>query len=259
MCLLAFNWQPDSDLPLQVWANRDEFLARPAAPTQRWPEAAQVLAGRDLVAGGTWMGVTAAGRFAALTNFRDPTRAAGSRSRGELVAQFLSTDESAQVAAQRIAEHAGDYAGFNLLLCDGQQLFCVDDCGEVQAVSPGWHGISNARLNTPWPKLQHLVSRAKAWAEAELLLAECASATIAASADCALALLGDTAVVADDQLPDTGVGVLMERALSPICIRTPVYGTRNSTWLRVGRKRIEWHELDFNTGERVVFSLDLAR
>lgn len=259
MCLLAFNWQPDSDLALQVWANRDEFLARPAAPTQRWLEASQVLAGRDLVAGGTWMGVTEAGRFAALTNFRDPTRAPGSRSRGELVAGFLRNDESARHAAERIAEQADDYAGFNVLLCDGQQLFCVDDRGHVQEVSPGWHGLSNARLDTPWHKLERLVVRAQAWVKDQSLLLECNMATPLASADQALALLADTAVVADDKLPDTGIGVLMERALSAICIRTPAYGTRNSTWLCVSRERVEWHEQDFNTGERVAFSLPRAR
>lgn len=255
MCLLAFHWQPESDLPLQVWANRDEFLARPAAPTQHWLEAPQILAGRDLVAGGTWMGVTLTGRFAALTNFRDPTKAAGLRSRGELVAQFLSSDESALIAAERIAAQANDYAGFNLLLCDGQQLFCVDDRGQVQAVNPGWHGLSNARLNTPWPKLQHLVGAAKAWSLSESLVESCSSAKVAMNAGYALALLSDTAMASDEDLPDTGVGILMERALSPICIRTPAYGTRNSTWLRLSRESVEWHEQDFNIGERVQFSL----
>ncbi len=255
MCLLAFHWQPDSDLPLQVWANRDEFLARPAAPTQHWLEAPQLLAGRDLAAGGTWMGVTLTGRFAALTNFRDPTKAAGLRSRGELVAQFLNSDEPALIAAERIAAQAEDYAGFNLLLCDGQQLLCVDDRGQMHVVSPGWHGLSNARLDTPWPKLRHLVGAAKAWSQHESLVASCSSAEVAMCADHALALLADTTAASDDELPNTGVGTFMERALSPICIRTPAYGTRNSTWLRVSRERIEWHEQDFNIGARVQFSL----
>ena len=255
MCLLAFHWQPDSDLPLQVWANRDEFLARPAAPTQHWLEAPHILAGRDLVGGGTWMGVTLAGRFAALTNFRDPTKAGGLRSRGELVAQFLNSDESALIASERIAAQADDYAGFNLLLCDGQQLFCVDDRSQIQVVNPGWHGLSNARLNTPWPKLQNLVGAAKAWSQRESLVASCSSAKVALSAGHALALLSDTTMAMDDVLPNTGVGLLTERALSPICIRTPAYGTRNSTWLRMSRERLEWHEQDLNIGERVQFSL----
>lgn len=249
MCLLAFHWQPDSELPLQVWANRDEFLARPAAPTQHWLEAPQVLAGRDLVAGGTWMGVTRTGRFAALTNYRDPTRDGGVRSRGELVAQFLTGDESAFIAAARIAEQASDYAGFNLLLCDAQQLWCVDDRGHAQALDAGWHGLSNARVNTPWPKLQRLLAGAQAFVAEQ-------RADAAAPADAALALLSDTSPAADAELPDTGVGLDMERTLSPICIRTPAYGTRNSTWLRLGREHISWHEEDFNTGQRLQFGID---
>lgn len=256
MCLLAFHWQPDSDLPLQVWANRDEFLARPAAPTQPWLEAPQVLAGRDLVAGGTWMGISTSGRFAALTNYRDPTQAPGLRSRGELASAFLASNESALVAAQRIAGIASEYGGFNLLLGDGQQLYCVDDRGVWQAVSPGWHGLSNARLDTPWPKLQRLVSTAREWASSESFLQAASPARLGAAADAALALLADTMPSADVDLPNSGVGLAMERALSPICIRTPAYGTRNSTWLRIGTLRIDWHEQDYNTGQRLQFGIN---
>lgn len=256
MCLLAFHWQPDSDLPLQVWANRDEFLARPAAPTQHWLEAPQIVAGRDLVAGGSWMGVSTRGRFAALTNYRDPKRTAGLRSRGELVAQFLSGDEPAALTAQHIATQAADYAGFNLLVCDGHQLMCVDDAGQVTTVSPGWHGLSNARLDTPWPKLARLLAGAKALvAKDSVGMSGCDAAPSKAHIEQALVLLSDTTPVPDDALPDTGVGIAMERALSPICIRTPAYGTRNSTWLRMSRERIDWHEQDFNIGSRLAFSL----
>ena len=238
MCLLAFHWQPGSELPLQVWANRDEFLARPAQATHWWPEAPAVLAGRDLQGGGTWMGVTLQGRFAALTNVRDPSMPAAARSRGELAAAYLRGDVSAATFAQQVQRDREQYGGFNLLLADAEQLWCVGSHQpEPVAVSSGWHGLSNATLNTPWPKLQRLLAGAQTL-----------SAQQVAASRSHLDLLADTTPAADSALPETGVGVLMERMLSPICIRTPAYGTRNSTWLRLTREEILWHEQDYNEG-----------
>ncbi len=241
MCLIAFNWQPDSGLPLQVWANRDEFLARPAAATAFWSEAQAVLAGRDLSAGGTWMGVTRHGRFAALTNFRHPAQVTGPRSRGLLVSDFLLGTVTAEAYARQIEAVSGEYGGFSLLMSDGPSLWCVSSRDPVaRAVTPGWHGLSNALLDTPWPKLRRLLAGAQALPSGAL-------------ADQHLALLTDTTPAADDELPDTGVGLTMERILSPVCIRTPAYGTRNSTWLRLGREEIIWQEADHNLGERLDF------
>lgn len=241
MCLIAFNWQPDSALPLQVWANRDEFFARPAEATTFWPEAPMVLAGRDLSAGGTWMGVTRHGRFAALTNFRDPAAVTGPRSRGLLVSDFLLGADSAEDYARQIEAVSGEYGGFSLLVSDAASLWCVSSRDRVaRAVTPGWHGLSNAQLDTPWPKLRRLLAGVQAL-------------PVLADADQSLALLTDTTPAADDELPDTGVGLAMERMLSPICIRTPAYGTRNSTWLRLGREEIIWQEADHNRDERLDF------
>lgn len=241
MCLLAFHWQPGAALPLQLWANRDEFLARSALPTAFWPEHPQVLAGRDMQAGGSWMGVTRQGRFAALTNFRDPSLPPAPRSRGELVTRFLLGDETPEAMAHAVHAQAADYGGFNLLLGDADSLW-ITGHGEQQpmAVTPGWHGLSNARLDTPWPKLTRLLSAVRALPPDT-------------AADTQLALLADTTMAADEQLPDTGVGLMMERLLSPVCIRTPAYGTRNSTWLRLGRDEICWDEDDHNTGQRLSF------
>lgn len=239
MCLIVFHWQPGTALPLQLWANRDEFLARPAQATDFWPEAPQVLAGRDLAAGGSWLGVTRQGRFAALTNYRDPRLPGGLRSRGALVADFLAGSERAETAARRIHAEAAEYGGFNLLLGDGDALW-ITGHGEqaAQAVAPGWHGLSNARLDTPWPKLRSLLARAQAQSGVE-------------DPEAQLALLADSLPAADAELPDTGVGLDMERLLSPVCIRTPVYGTRNSTWLRLGRDEIRWEEFDRNEQRRI--------
>lgn len=243
MCLIAFNWQPDADPPLQVWANRDEFLSRPAAATDFWPEAPQVLAGRDLSAGGSWMGVTRQGRFAALTNFRDPSAPAGRRSRGLLVSGFLLGSEPAATYAARVQTEAAEYGGFSLLVCDGDELwYAGSQVAAAFAVSPGWHGLSNALLDTPWPKLGRLVQAARALTGTDM-----------APGESALAILSDTTSAADSELPDTGVGLDMERMLSPVCIRTPVYGTRNSTWLRLGLTEISWQELDRNQGGRLSF------
>lgn len=239
MCLIVFNWQPGAALPLQLWANRDEFLARPAAATAFWPEAPQVLAGRDLTAGGTWLGVTRQGRVAALTNYRDPRLPTGLRSRGALAADFLAGDESAADAARRIHAEAVDYGGFNLLLSDGRELWITGHGDQAaQQVAPGWHGLSNARLDTPWPKLRQLLARAQTQAAVD-------------DPEAQLALLGDITPAPDAELPDTGVGLDMERLLSSVCIRTPVYGTRNSTWLRVGRDEIVWEEFDRNESRRI--------
>jgi len=240
MCLIVFNWQPQSDLPLQVWANRDEFMARPALATALWPEAPNVLAGRDLQGGGTWMGVTTQGRFAALTNVRDPRMGTAARSRGVLAAEYLQGNVSAAAFAHQVQAERALYGGFNLLLADADELWCVGSHQpEPVNVEPGWHGLSNAALNTPWPKLQRLLTGAQS------LVAEQAD-----SPEQHLALLADTEPAPDDALPDTGVGQIMERMLSPVCIRTPNYGTRNSTWLRVERTAIRWHELDWNDGVR---------
>lgn len=241
------HWQPEGDWPLRVWANRDEFLARPSAPVAPWDDAPQVLAGRDLQAGGTWLGVTHQGRFAGLTNFRDAAPTPARRSRGALVSGFLAGRETAADAARRIHAESADYGGFNLLLSDGNALW-ITGHGEQgpEALMPGWHGLSNARLNTPWPKVERLKQAARATAGDE---------------DPAhhLALLADETRADDDRLPDTGVGLDMERLLSPICIRSAGYGTRNSTWLRIGRDEIRWDEQDHGLGQRIQHTLARQR
>lgn len=240
MCLMVVHWQP-AQRELRVWANRDEFYARPAQSTQFWPEAPAMLAGRDLLKQGAWMGVTRSGRFAAVTNFREPQPRAASLSRGELVSHFLQSSQTTAHYAEQVAARAGAYGGFNLLLCDGGQLFCVDDRGVITEVSAGWHGLSNARLNTPWPKVQRLLQ----------LLPE------TTTLDDGLLALQDPLRADDHLLPNTGVGIEMERMLSAIYIQSEQYGTRNSTVLHMDAETIRWREREHLTQQLHAF--DFAR
>jgi uncharacterized protein with NRDE domain len=156
MCLILIAWQAHPDYPLVVAANRDEFFARPAAAAAFWPEAPQVLAGRDLEAGGSWLGISRAQRFAALTNYREGGRvASNARSRGALVADFLSGDTRPSAYLAQVAARAVDYNGFNLFVADGQCLAYYANRGDSppRLLSPGIYGLSNHLLDTPWPKL----------------------------------------------------------------------------------------------------------
>jgi uncharacterized protein with NRDE domain len=156
MCLILIAWQAHPDYPLVVAANRDEFFARPAAAAAFWPEAPQVLAGRDLEAGGSWLGISREQRFAALTNYREGGRVAtNARSRGALVADFLSGHASPSAYLAQVAARAVDYNGFNLFVADGQCLAYYANRGDSppRFLSPGIYGLSNHLLDTPWPKL----------------------------------------------------------------------------------------------------------
>lgn len=234
MCLIALAWQAHPDYPLIVMANRDEFYRRPTAPARFWPETPHVLAGRDLAAGGTWLGVTRSGRFAALTNYRDPAAPTGERSRGLLVSLFLQGDVSPMDYAGSVAAEGQHYGGFNLLLGDREELVIVSNRGTAPTrLLPGVHGLSNHLLDTPWPK----VVRAKAGLQAQLAAPE---------ADALMALLGNHEMAADAELPETGVGQAMERLLSPLFIHSPQYGTRASTVLLLGATRVDFTEQTFD-------------
>ena len=235
MCLVLVAWRSHPDYPLVVAANRDEFFARPAAPAAFWADAPAVLAGRDLQAGGTWMGATRGGRFAALTNFRDPAvlRAAAA-SRGHLVADFLRGRHSAAAYLAALAPRAGAYNGFNLLVGDGTDLAWISNAGGVpRLLAPGIYGLCNHLLDTPWPKVEAAKSAL-------------AAALAALPDDAALfRLLRDDSVHPDDALPRTGVSLEWERLLSAAFVRAPGYGTRSSTLLRIGKD--DWAVFDEQT------------
>jgi uncharacterized protein with NRDE domain len=225
MCLILVAWRCHPDYPLVVAANRDEFFARPTRRAGFWLDAPDVVAGRDEQEGGTWMGATRHGRFAALTNFRDPaSQRDGAPSRGHLVRDFLAGSASAESYLERLAALAPAYNGFNLLVGDGQTLACFSNVSrQIQILSPGIHGVSNHLLNTPWPKV----------AAAKSALHD----ALGALPDDAplFKLLRDDATYPDEELPRTGVSLEWERMLSSAFVRAPGYGTRSSTLLSLGR------------------------
>lgn len=234
MCLIVFAWRPEHDVPLLLAANRDEFYARPTLPLAAWKDTPQVLAGRDLEAGGTWLGLGPGGRFAALTNIRDPGQPAGRRSRGDLVAQFLTGGMGLDDYLREVRGRCAEYAGFNLLLGTiepGQAprlMYFNARQGEPVALAAGVYGLSNAALDSPWPKL------VKAREALAAQLAEPIEEAL-------LAVLNDPEPAAEADLPDTGVGLATERLLSSVFIASPSYGTRASTLVTLradGRRRM---------------------
>lgn len=234
MCLIFVAWRVIPGCPLLVAANRDEFHARPTRAAEFWPQAPQVLAGRDLEGGGSWLGVTRGGRWAALTNYRNPAELSGvgadKRSRGLLVRDVLTGESSPAAALTELSAHPETYRGFNLLLGDGAGLHYYSNRGAApRALPAGLYGLSNHLLDTPWPKvaegkraLAALLARGRP-REEELF-----------------ALLADRTLAPDGLLPATGLSPDWERRLSARFIQTPEYGTRASTLLLVhegGRAR----------------------
>jgi uncharacterized protein with NRDE domain len=253
MCLILIAWRVHADYPLVVAAKRDEFFARPTAPAAFWKEAPQVLAGRDLEAGGTWMGVTRNGRFAALTNFREPSQnRKGVPSRGGLVTDFLTGDEAPHAYLERIAARGRLCNGYNLLVSDGESLWWSSNIGgAARRLEPGVYGVSNHLLDTPWPK----VGAGKT---------ALATALDGLPDDEALfALLQDDDIHPDAHLPQTGVPLDWERLLSSAFVKSPGYGTRGSTVLCVGNNG--WASFDEQTwlpgaqrGERLRYRFALG-
>lgn len=222
MCLVLFARNARPGLPLVVLANRDESFARPASASAYWADAPHVLAGRDLEKGGTWLGVTRAGRFACVTNVRAPEARREGRSRGALVAEFLASPAD-DVPARAYIEglSAAAYPSFNaLFFAHDELLYARDHDGPraaLQVVQDGVHGLSNARLDEPWPKVTRGVERLARWLDGPLEL------------EAAFGILGDREGAETRDLPRTGVPPEVERALAPAFVALPGYGTRAST------------------------------
>lgn len=227
MCLVVLGLHAHPLLPLVVAANRDELLERPADPAGYWPGREGLLAGRDRAAGGTWMGVTRAGRFAALTNVRDPRAFdPAAPSRGGLVVDFLASREEPLGHLRRLAADPVRRNGFNLLGgAEGRVAWLSNASGAPREVGAGIHAVSNALLDTDWPKTRRTAAR----------LAEVLGRGGAVDPEELFSLLADREPAPDEELPDTGVGLEAERLLSPPFIVSPGYGTRGSTLLVVAR------------------------
>jgi len=215
MCLILFAYRQHPDYPLIVIANRDEYYARPTRDAHWW-EDADIFAGRDLEAGGTWLGVNRRGKFAAVTNVREAGgMKSGKKSRGALTSDYLCAVDEAEDYLRQLASRDQDYAGFNLLLGDAQGLwFYSNREHEIKAIEPGIYGLSNGHFDEPWPKL----SSGKAELEASL------STQIDPSR--LMEILTDHRIADDHELPSTGIPLDIERMLSSRFIRSPGYGTR---------------------------------
>jgi uncharacterized protein with NRDE domain len=237
MCLILIAYDSHPDYRLIMAANRDEFYERPTAPLAFWENEPHILAGRDLKCGGTWMGITQSGTMAAITNFRHPAALIpDAPSRGDLVSDFLKGDQTAASYLEQLENCGITYSGFNLLTLDSKGLFYYSnqDSG-VREVSAGIHGLSNHRLDTPWPK----VETGKASLRHLLAADDIREETL-------FDILANNSRPEDHLLPDTGVGLPFEQLLGPMFIESPSYGTRSSSVLLMEKTgRITFSERTF--------------
>ena len=223
MCLLLLGIDVHPDYKLILAANRDEFYDRPTAPASFWKESPNLLAGRDLKEGGTWLGITREGRLAAITNYRDSaSNRTDAPSRGGLVSDFLLSRENPETYVARIARVGHEYNGFNLVAGCGHRYYWYSNRGgDPRPLGPGIYGVCNHLLDTPWPK----VARAKAAFRKVIFQ------TPTPEPESFFKLLSDDAKPPDEDLPTTGVGLEWERILGPVFVRSDTYGTRSSTIL----------------------------
>jgi len=239
MCLVAIAWRADARFPVVLAANRDEFHARPTAAMAWWPGELPILAGRDLQAGGTWLGALRTGRFAALTNYRDPAlQREGAPSRGVVVPAVLGTSAPLESALEAAVQSAAGANPYNLLAGEGESLFYYSSItGRAERLGPGLHLLSNHLLGTPWPKLRRIDA---GFAEVLPGLPELGPLR---------ALFNDRTLAADAQLPRTGIALELERLLSAVHIVAPGYGTRCTTiGLCDAAGRWQWHEWSHGPG-----------
>lgn len=228
MCLILFAWQAHPRYRLVLGANRDEFHERPTAAAGFWPQQPELLAGRDLQAGGTWLGVTRSGRFAAVTNYREPMQPEIplERSRGELVTAFLAGHQPPLDHALRLLASGSTYRGFNLLLGTPDSLAYVSNRAEqAVAVTAGSHGLSNHRLDTDWPKVRWGRQRLEELLREQTL-----------DAETLLSLLMERSTAPGDMPADADDGAIRRHLMNHNFIVSPTYGTRSSTVVLMDRR-----------------------
>lgn len=238
MCLLLIALNAHPDYKVVIAGNRDEHYQRPTAPAAFWEEAPNLLAGKDLVAGGTWLGITRQGRFAGITNYRNPAwLKKNAPSRGKLTQDFLFSDDSPLDYILSRSPEMDRFNAFNLILGRPDAFYWYSNIAkDPLRLSPGIYGLSNHLLDTPWPKvvrtkkaLEKLLGKGGPLAPEEIFL-----------------LLADRSIAEDRDLPDTGVGIEFERVLSAVLIRSPDYGTRSSTLLWIDTQdRVTFMERSF--------------
>ncbi len=219
MCLIFVSIDNHPNYRLVVAANRDEFYNRETAPAHYWKDHPEVLGGRDLQAGGTWLGITRQGRISMVTNYRDLRNInLNAPSRGRLITDYLLTNTTPEGYLSQVKPQAKDFNGFNLLVGNEHELWYYSNYSDdFEKLSPGQYGLSNHLLDTPWPKVAKGKPKFR-----EILNTPFSPGDL-------FELLLDDQIASDDQLPDTGVGIERERALSSMFIKSPGYGTRSST------------------------------
>jgi uncharacterized protein with NRDE domain len=243
MCLILLSFKQHSRYPFILAANRDEFYDRPSAPVAFWDDAPNILAGRDIKAGGTWLGITRKCRIAAVTNYRDPASIKdGAPSRGWLVRDYLCGTEEPATYLESVALRADRYNAFNLIAGDASSLYYFSNRDflnreRIMELTPGLYGLSNHLLDTSWTK----VERGKS------ALSSLLAGKENPEPEEIFSILSDQWRPDDDRLPDTGVGLEWERILSAMFIVSPVYGTRSSTVLMIDqRNRVILAERSYN-------------
>jgi uncharacterized protein with NRDE domain len=256
MCLFFCAFEIHPVYRIIIAANRDEFYDRPSRPVSFWPEAPGLLAGRDLLGGGTWLGITRSGRFAATTNYRDPRAHRNEApSRGLLLTDYLLGSDDPAGYLERVRRKGLQYNGFNLIVGSTRKLcYYSNRNGEVVALAPGLYGLSNHLLDTPWPKV----------ARGKKAFGDIVSRQDEPQPEALFDVLSDRAIMEDSLLPDTGIGLDWERILSARFITSPVYGTRSSALLFVDRQdRVVFLERNFDSnpgaGETTRFEFAVNR
>lgn len=242
MCLILLAYHYHPEYPLIMAANRDEFYQRPTAPAAFWDDYPDILAGRDLEKMGTWLGISRKGRVGAVTNYRGLFQTkAEPRSRGELVTNFLVAEKTPEDYLEELRQKRVDYHGFNLLIGDHKQMFYYSNVSDkMELLTPGIHGLSNAFLNTPWPKVVH----GKRLLEQTVLKQK-----KVLDPESFFSILALDKPFPDEELPDTGVGIEWERTLSPLFITSSNYGTRSSTLIWINKQGdVHFQERSFSKG-----------
>lgn len=241
MCLIVFAWDVHPKYQLILTANRDEFYERPTALAEPWFDQPEIIGGRDLQAGGTWMGIHKSGKFAALTNYRDPSNIRGdARSRGDIPTNFLKGNQTPEKYLKELDQSAHEYNGFNALIGNRMELLHYSNCeGKINRLKPGIYALSNALLDTPWPKVELAKARFEEAIAQDFMH------------DDLLEVMNETSLAPDDQLPNTGVGYSREKALSAMCIRMEGYGTCCSTAITIEKSgAVDFTEKTFAVGSR---------
>lgn len=243
MCLIVFAFQTHPNYDLIMAANRDEAYRRPTHAAQFWNTDPTFLAGKDLKAGGTWMGINKKGAFAALTNYRDPSITKDEPpSRGLLVHNFLTKNTNPETYLKSLDQKADHFMGFNLLLGTPKEMYHYSNQEQqINRIEPGIHALSNHLLDSPWPKVERAKKELK-----EII-------SIPFSEKAFFELLKDDKLAPDNQLPNTGIDKEIEKQVSPIFIKSEDYGTRNSTLLLINKAgKVTFEERRYKTGTQKV-------